>query len=65
MTKEKSQGDELSAIGKQTIAHAHSAVDYYIDHLKKTVASAPSGTEFGEKARACAEHNITCAQEFC
>ena len=43
MTKEKTQGDELSAIGKQTMAHAYSAMDYYFDHLKKTVASAPSG----------------------
>ena len=30
-------------------------MDYYFDHLKKTVASAPSGgTEFGEKVKACA-----------
>jgi len=59
MTKEKTQGDELSAIGKQTMAHAYSAMDYYFDHLKKTVASAPSGgTEFGEKVKAYAEKNI-------
>ena len=50
MTKEKTQGDELSAIGKHAMAHAYSAMDYYFDHLKKTVASAPTGgTEFGEK----------------
>ena len=36
MTKEKTQGgDELSAIGKQAMAHAYSAMDYYFDHLKK------------------------------
>jgi hypothetical protein len=65
MTKEKTQGDELSAIGKQTMAHAYSAMDYYFDHLKKTVASAPSGgTEFGETVKACAEHNITATQKF-
>ena len=65
MTKEKTQGDELSAIGKQTMAHAYSAMDYYFDHLKKTVASAPTGgTEFGEKVKACAEQNISAAQEF-
>jgi hypothetical protein len=65
MTKEKTQGDELTAIGKQTMARAYSAMDYYFDHLKKTVASAPSGgTEFGEKVKACAEHNITATQEF-
>ena len=65
MTKEKTQGDELSAIGKQTMAHAYSAMDYYFDHLKKTVASAPSGgTEFGEKVKACAEQNISAAQQF-
>jgi hypothetical protein len=53
MTKEKTQRDELSTtIGKQTMARAYSAMDYYFDHLKKTVASAPSGgTEFGEKVR--------------
>ena len=60
MTKEKTQGDELSAIGKQTMAHAYSAMDYYFDHLKKTVASAPSGgTVFGEKVKTCAEQNIS------
>ena len=65
MTKEKAQGDELSAIGKQTMAHAYSAMDYYFDHLKKSVASAPSGgTEFGEKVKACAEQNISATQEF-
>jgi hypothetical protein len=65
MTKEKTQGNELSAIGKQTMARAYSAMDYYFDHLKKTVASAPSGgTEFGEKVKACAEQNISATQEF-
>ena len=42
MAKEKTRGEELSAIGKQTMAHAYSAMDYYFDHLKKTVALAPS-----------------------
>jgi len=65
MAKEKSEGDEFSAIGKQTMARAYSAMDYYFDHLKKTVASAPSGgTEFGEKVKACAEQNISGTQEF-
>jgi hypothetical protein len=65
MAKEKTKGEELSAIGKQTMAHAYSAMDYYFDHLKKTVASAPSGgTEFGEKVKACAEQNIAATQEF-
>jgi hypothetical protein len=64
MAKEKSEGDEFSAIGKQTMARAYSAMDYYFDHLKKTVASAPSGgTEFGEKIKACAEQNISATQE--
>ena len=40
-------------------------MDYYFDHLKKTVASAPSGgTEFGEKVKACAEQNIAATQAF-
>jgi hypothetical protein len=65
MTKEKAQGDAFSAIGKQTMARAYSAMDYYFDHLKKTVASAPSGgTEFGEKVKACAGQNISATQEF-
>src|ERR1700726_5194192 len=65
MAKEKSKGDEFGAIGKQTTARAYSAMDYYFDHLKKTVASAPSGgTEFGEKVKACAEQNISAAQQF-
>jgi hypothetical protein len=65
MTNEKTRGDELGAIGKETTARAYSAMDYYFDHLKKTVASAPSGgTEFGEKVKACAEQNISATQEF-
>jgi hypothetical protein len=65
MAKEKMRGEELSAIGKQTMARAYSAMDYYFDHLKKTVASAPTGgTEFGEKVKACAEQNISATQEF-
>jgi hypothetical protein len=65
MAKEKTRGDELSAIGKQTMTHAYSAMDYYFDHLKKTVASAPTGgTQFGEKVKACAEQNISATQEF-
>ena len=65
MTKEKTQGDELSVIGEHTVARAYSAMDYYFDHLKKSVASAPTGgTEFGEKVKACAEQNISATQEF-
>ena len=65
MAKEKARGEELSAMGEQTMARAYSAMDYYFDHLKKTVASAPSGgTEFGEKVKACAEQNISATQEF-
>ena len=65
MAKEKTRGEELSAIGKQTMAHAYSAMDYYFDHLKETVASAPSGgTEFGEKVKACAKQNIAATKEF-
>ncbi len=38
---------------------------YYFDHLKKTVASAPTGgTEFGEKVKVYAEKNIAATQEF-
>ena len=66
MAKEKTRGDdELVAIGKHTMARAYSAMDYYFDHLKKTIASAPTGgTEFGEKVKACAEQNISATQEF-
>ena len=65
MTKEKTRGDEASEIGRQNMAHAYSAMDYYFDHLKKTIASAPTGgTEFGEKVKACAEQNISATQEF-
>ena len=57
--KEKSEGDKFSAIGKQTITRPYSAMDYYFDHLKKSIASAPSGgTEFGEKVKACAERTL-------
>jgi hypothetical protein len=63
MPKEKS--DEFSAVGKQTMARAYSAMDYYFDHLKESVASAPSGgTEIGEKVKVYAEQNISATQEY-
>ena len=62
MAKERTKGEELSA---RAMAHAYSAMDYYFDHLKKTVASVPSGgTEFGEKVKAYAEKNVAATQEF-
>jgi hypothetical protein len=65
MAKEKTRGEELSALGKQNMAHPYSAMDYYFDHLRKSVASAPTGaTEFGEKVKAYAEKNIVATQEF-
>jgi hypothetical protein len=40
-------------------------MDYYFDHLRKSVASAPTGaTEFGKKVKAYAEKNIVATQEF-
>ena len=66
MAKDKTRGEELGAIDKQTMAHAYSAMDYYFDHLKKTVASAPSGgTEFGEKVKVYAEKNISATPRIC
>jgi len=63
MPKEKS--DELNAMGRQTMARAYSAMDYYFDHLKESVASAPTGgTEFGEKVKAYAEQNLSATQEY-
>jgi hypothetical protein len=65
MTTEKTQGDELRAFIKQTMPHPYSAMDYYFDHLKKTVAAAPTGgTEFGEKVKIYAQKNIAATQEF-
>jgi hypothetical protein len=59
------RGEELDAVSKETVARAYSAMDYYFDHLKKTIASAPSGgTEFGEKVKACTEQNISATQEY-
>jgi hypothetical protein len=50
VTKEKAREGELTAISKQVMPHPYSAMDFYFDHLIKTVASAPSGgTELGEK----------------
>ena len=40
MPKEKS--DEVNAVGKQ-IARAYSAMDYYFDHLKESVANEAIG----------------------
>jgi hypothetical protein len=65
MTKEKMQDDELRPFSKQFMPHPYSAMDYYFDHLKKTVASAPTGgTEFGEKVKGYAAKNIAATQEF-
>ena len=60
MAKEKTKGEEFSAIGKQTTAHAYSAMDYYFDHLKKTVASAPSG---GNRIRRKSESLLSYAKD--
>ena len=55
----------LGLSANKPMARAYSAMDYYFDHLKKAIASAPSGgTEFGEKVKACAEQNISSTQEF-
>jgi hypothetical protein len=52
-------------MGEHTMGWAYSAMDYYFDHLRKTIASAPSGgTEFEEKVKACAEQNISATQEY-
>ncbi len=66
MAKGKSSSDQFDIPGKQqTSARAWSAMDYYFDHLKETVASAPSGgSEFGEKMKAYAEQNISATQEY-
>jgi hypothetical protein len=65
MTKEKTRDEELRAFGKQSTPHPYSAMDYYFDHLKKAVASAPTGgTEFGVKVKGYATKNITATQEF-
>jgi hypothetical protein len=55
------RGEELDAVSKETVARAYSAMDYYFDHLKKTIASALQ--EFGEKVKACTEQNISATQE--
>jgi len=61
----KGKSDESNAVGKPTMARAYSAMDYYFDHLKESVASAPSGgTEIGEKVKAYAEQNISATQEY-
>ena len=65
MTKEKAEAGELPTTGMQIMPHPYSPMDYYFDHLRKTVASAPSGgTEFGEKVKLYAEKNISATQEF-
>ena len=64
MAKVKARGEELSPMGEQTMARSYSAMDYYFDHLKKTVASAPSGeTELGEKVKPFAEQNISATHQ--
>ncbi len=65
MTTEKTRDDELRAFGKQIMQHPYSAMDYYFDHLRKTIASAPAGgTEFGERVKLYADKNIAATQEF-
>ncbi len=65
MTTEKGRDDELRTLGNQIRPHPYSAIDYYLDHLKKSIMSAPTGgTEFGEKVKVYAEKNIAATQEF-
>jgi hypothetical protein len=60
MTKEKTQGGELIATGKQTMPHAYSAMDYYFDHFKK---DRRIGT-FG-RIRIRRESESLCGEEHC
>ncbi len=65
MTTEKARDDELRTLGNQIRPHPYSAMDYSLDHLKKSVMSAPTGgTEFGEKVKGYAAKNIAATQEF-
>ena len=65
MVKEKSPTGQSDPLGKQMASRVWSPMDYYFDHLKETIASAPSGgTEFGEKIKTCAEQNISATQEY-
>src|ERR1700693_2464371 len=65
MTKEKDATRRVKRNREANYGAGVLAMDYYFDYLKKTVASAPSGgTEFGEKVKACAEQNISAAQQF-
>jgi hypothetical protein len=65
VVKEKSPTGQSDPLGKQMASRVWSPMDYYFDHLKETIASAPSGgTEFGEKIKTCAEQNISATQEY-
>jgi hypothetical protein len=65
VAKEKSTPAPFRTAGIPAASRPWSAMDYYFDHLKESVASAPSGgTEFGEKIKACAEQNISATQEY-
>jgi hypothetical protein len=65
LTKKKTRGDELSAIGKQTMAHAYSAMDYYFDHLKKDRrVGTVRRNGIRHEGESYAEKNIAATQEF-
>jgi hypothetical protein len=64
-TNGRQEGGRVKRCWQASRDAGYLAVDYYFDHLKKTVASAPSGgTALGEKVKACAEQNISATQEF-
>ena len=65
MAKNKPPHFQLSDPAKQAMQQTQQAVDTYFDLLKQTILSSPTGgTEFGEKIKSIAVHNINAAHEY-
>jgi hypothetical protein len=47
MAKEKTKNEELSALGKQNVAHTYSAMDYYFDNSHVTPTTSLSVAAIG------------------
>ena len=64
MAKDRKAAEDLSGPAEQTMEQARTAVEVYFDSLKKAISSMPSGTEFVEKLKSCAEENLTTTHDF-
>ncbi len=65
MAKDPKASEEMSSMTKAAIEQVREGMNAYFDFLKQTISAYPSGgTDFGEKLKRHAEHNLAAVQEY-